>query len=59
MSFDVLNHLGKEEQEIVQLDNFALFQNYPNPFNPITKIKYIVPENAGIVTIMVYDETSH
>jgi hypothetical protein len=56
MSFDVLNHLGKEEQEIVQLDNFALFQNYPNPFNPITKIKYIVPENAGIVTIMVYDD---
>lgn len=34
---------------------FAMLQNRPNPFNPSTTIEFAVPENAGPVTLAVYD----
>jgi subtilisin-like proprotein convertase family protein len=34
---------------------FAVWQNHPNPFNPMTTISFAVPENAGPVTLAVYD----
>jgi hypothetical protein len=38
--------------------SFGLKQNYPNPFNPATKIKYSLPQTAGIVydiKLIIYD----
>lgn len=34
---------------------FTMLQNRPNPFNPSTTIEFTVPENAGAVTLAVYD----
>ncbi len=33
---------------------YKLFQNFPNPFNPVTKIKYLLSQNAN-VKIVVYN----
>ena len=33
----------------------AIRQNAPNPFNPTTRIAFNVPDNAGHVTLTVYD----
>lgn len=30
---------------------FNLYQNYPNPFNPLTKIKFDIPANVGIIPV--------
>jgi len=35
---------------------YDLSQNYPNPFNPVTKIDYVIPENAN-VTLSIYDNS--
>ncbi len=34
---------------------FAVSQNHPNPFNPSTTISFAVPENAGQVTLAIFD----
>lgn len=34
---------------------FAVGQNHPNPFNPSTTISFAVPENAGQVTLTIFD----
>ena len=34
---------------------FAVSQNRPNPFNPSTTISFAVPENAGQVTLAIFD----
>ncbi|MEI2811253.1 MAG: FlgD immunoglobulin-like domain containing protein [Nocardioides sp.] len=34
---------------------FAVGQNHPNPFNPSTTISFAVPENAGQVTLAIFD----
>ncbi len=34
---------------------FAVGQNHPNPFNPSTTINFAVPENAGQVTLAIFD----
>ncbi len=34
---------------------FALHQNYPNPFNPVTQINFDVPENAGTLSLSIYN----
>ena len=34
---------------------FTVFQNHPNPFNPMTTISFSVPENAGVVSLAIYD----
>ena len=34
---------------------FAMAQNHPNPFNPSTTISFAVPENAGLVTLAIFD----
>ncbi len=39
-------------------EKFELLQNYPNPFNPVTKIKFSIPDNAGIeqkVVLKIYN----
>jgi subtilisin-like proprotein convertase family protein/Zn-dependent metalloprotease len=35
--------------------SFALGANAPNPFNPATTISFAVPQDAGVVTLAVYD----
>ncbi len=35
--------------------SFAVKQNHPNPFNPSTTISFDVPEDAGVVTLAIYD----
>jgi hypothetical protein len=37
------------------ISRLAMRQNAPNPFNPVTKIAFTVPENAGSVTLTVYN----
>ena len=34
---------------------FAVAQNHPNPFNPSTTISFAVPENAGQVSLAIFD----
>ena len=34
---------------------FAVAQNHPNPFNPSTTISFAVPENAGLVSLAIFD----
>jgi len=34
---------------------FAIGGNHPNPFNPATTISFSVPENAGQVTLTIFD----
>jgi len=37
------------------IERLTMRQNAPNPFNPITKIAFTVPEDAGSVTLTVYN----
>ncbi|MEG8947866.1 lamin tail domain-containing protein [Rosettibacter firmus] len=60
IDYDGTSEYSKEI--FVKLDlsnNLELFQNYPNPFNPVTKIKYLIPENEEFINkrilIKVYD----
>jgi hypothetical protein len=36
-------------------DGYGLKQNYPNPFNPSTKIEFDIPQNSGMVKLIVYN----
>jgi hypothetical protein len=36
-------------------DKYSLEQNYPNPFNPSTKIEFSITEDAGNVTLIIYN----
>ena len=48
------NNATDIEDEITEVNNYALYQNYPNPFNPTTKIQYNLAE-ASKVNLKVYD----
>ena len=41
--------------ETNDIDRLAMRQNAPNPFNPVTKIAFTVPEDAGSVTLTIYN----
>jgi len=56
--------------ELIQPTEFRLEQNYPNPFNPVTKIRFVIPNEVrnlkdfssqvsrndnALVTLKVYD----
>ena len=60
----------KVDEEEFSPNEFYLSQNYPNPFNPITKIRYVIPNEVrnlknfssqaprneiSLVTLKVYD----
>ncbi|MEO6695891.1 MAG: S8 family serine peptidase, partial [Ignavibacteria bacterium] len=34
-------------------EKFVLDQNYPNPFNPVTKIKFVIPQNGSYPSLNV------
>lgn len=36
-------------------NGFKLHPNYPNPFNPATTLRFEIPANSGIVTLVVYN----
>lgn len=52
--FNSSNLVTDVEDNLVSLDNYALYQNYPNPFNPTTKIVWQSPV-SGWQTLKVYD----
>jgi len=51
---DALEAVKKLTESSPLPNGYTLMQNYPNPFNPATKLRYVLPEAAG-VTIRVYD----
>ena len=67
----VITHVEDEKENIVnQPTKFVLEQNYPNPFNPVTKIRFVIPNEVRnlkdfssqaprndntMVTLKVYD----
>lgn len=50
----VVGNPSTVENDINNIEDFALFKCYPNPFNPSTIIKYELPK-ANFVIIKVYD----
>jgi plastocyanin len=42
------------KEDVLDLNDFALYQNYPNPFNPITKIRWQSPI-SGHQTLKIFD----
>ena len=48
---DVASPVGDELTPV----RFTMWQNHPNPFNPMTTINFAVPEDAGVVSLAVYD----
>ncbi|WP_337865004.1 T9SS type A sorting domain-containing protein [Ignavibacterium sp.] len=52
--FNSSNLVTDVEDNLISLDNYALYQNYPNPFNPTTKIVWQSPV-SGWQTLKVYD----
>ncbi len=43
------NVITNNERDTSFPTSYDLLQNYPNPFNPVTKIQFIIPENAFIM----------
>ncbi|MEP0861270.1 MAG: T9SS type A sorting domain-containing protein [Ignavibacterium sp.] len=52
--FNSSNLITDVEENLISLENYALYQNYPNPFNPTTKIVWQSPV-SGWQTLKVYD----
>lgn len=48
---DVVTPVGDELTPV----RFSMWQNHPNPFNPMTTINFAVPEDAGVVSLDIYD----
>lgn len=42
-----LNSISNVIETKILENDFSVLQNYPNPFNPVTKIKFVIPEEAG------------
>ncbi|WP_297840672.1 family 10 glycosylhydrolase [Ignavibacterium sp.] len=46
----------EKENDVTQPTEFVLEQNYPNPFNPVTKIRFVIPnEVRNLTTLKIYD----